>query len=398
MANYNLKPGIYAVGVLNPNLRIFDIIMRAQYGTSYNAYIVQGSEKTALIETVHGRFFDEYIKNIQMVTDISKIDYVVLNHTEPDHSGSLRKLIELGPNIQVVASMAGAKYLGAITNLELNTKIVKDGDTIDLGGKTLTFTPAPFLHWPDSMFTYIPQDKVLFSCDMFGTHYCEPRILDKYISYPHEYDDALKYYFDCIFGPFKPHVVSGMNKVANLETDIICPSHGPVLTEHSIKAVWDKYAAWSASSDKSGKKTVGIIYVSAYGCTGTLAQKAYDIATESGFDAQIFDVSYSDFEEVAALANTCDVLMFGSPTINRDALKPIWDVISSIDAVGCAGKHAAVFGSYGWSGEAVLMLTQRLSALKMKPFGDGFRVNFVPSDTEINAFETFAKDFLANTV
>lgn len=394
MASYQLKDGVHSVGVMNPNLRVFDIIMRTEYGTSYNAYLIQGTEKTALVETVHARFFDEYISNIEQVMDPAKIDYIILNHTEPDHSGSLRALKEKCPNLQVVASMAGAKYLQGITNMELGATVVRDGDSIDLGGKTLKFTAAPFLHWPDSMFTYLEEDKILFSCDMFGCHYCEPRVLDLYVSYPDSYEVALKYYFDAIFGPFRPYVIAGMNKIKDLPVDMICTSHGPVLTEYSIEKVTCQYREWSEPRE-NGQKTAAVFYVSAYGCTRSLAEEAYQYAKDAGFDTHIYNIIECDPCEVAAAANEADILLFGSPTINRDALKPVWDTISGIDAINCKGKPAAVFGSYGWSGEAVGMLCERLSALKLKVYEKGFRANFVPSAEERDNFAEFIKGFLA---
>lgn len=395
MASLKLKEGLTSVGVMNPNLRVFDIIMRTEYGTSYNAYLVKGTEKTALIETVHARFFDEYMSNIEQVIDPAQIDYIILNHTEPDHSGSLRELKLRCPHIQVVASMAGAKYLQGITNLDdLDAKAVKDGDVIDLGGKTLRFTVAPFLHWPDSMFTYLEEDQTLFSCDVFGCHYCEPRVLDKYVSYPDAYETALKYYFDAIFGPFKPYVLSGMAKIGQLPIRMICTSHGPVLTSYSIDKVMRQYHEWSTPQQKA-QKTAAIFYVSAYGCTRSLAEEAEKYARDAGLSVSLFDIIESDPAQVAAAANESDILLFGSPTINKDALKPVWEVISSIDAINCKGKPAAVFGSYGWSGEAVGMLCERLAALKMKVYEKGFRANFVPSGEEREAFAEFIQGFLA---
>lgn len=394
MSVLKVKEGIYSVGVLNPSLRVFDIIMKTEYGTTYNAYLVQGTEKTALIETVHAKYFEEYYENILSVGGIDKIDYLIMNHTEPDHSGSIAALLQKNPNIEIVATNAGIKYAKSIANSDFASRVVKDGDSIDLGGKTLQFTVAPFLHWPDSMFTYLPEDKVLFSCDMFGCHYCEPRMLDLHIVEQEAYEDALLYYYTAIFSPFKPHVLSGMDKIKDLPVDYICTSHGPILTQHSIQVVWDKYKEWSTPRQKPNKQ-VAILYVSAYGFTRSLAQRAEVLAKQAGFDTVLYDIIKVPQQDAAAAANECDALMLGSPTINRDALKPVWDVISSIDAINCQKKPAAVFGSYGWSGEAVGMLKDRLNALRFQVFGEGCRINFKPSDTDMEAFETYVNGFLA---
>ena len=156
-----ITDNIFNVGILNPNVRVADIVVKTDNGTSYNSYIVTGSDKTALIETAHKDYFENYLKNIQEIISISQIDYIIMNHNEPDHSGSISKLIELNPNLTIVTSPAGAIYLKNITNkTDLNIKIVKDGDSLSLGNKTLKFISAPFLHWPDSMFTWLIEEKV----------------------------------------------------------------------------------------------------------------------------------------------------------------------------------------------------------------------------------------------
>ncbi len=212
MASFSVTDKIFGVGVLNPNLRVFDIVMKTEYGTSYNAYLVK-AQKTALIETCHARFFEVFLNNIQERTDLEKLDYIILNHCEPDHSGSLARLLKLAPNAQVIASQAGAIYLKNITNLPgLSVRTVRNGDSLDLGGVTLSFINAPFLHWPDSMFTWAKEERVLFSCDFLGAHFCEPQGFDTDIVYPNAYKSAFAAYYDAIFSPFAPHVRSGLEK------------------------------------------------------------------------------------------------------------------------------------------------------------------------------------------
>ena len=169
---------------------------------------------------------------MEQVCPLDQIDYIILNHCEPDHSGVLAKLRQLCPKAQIYGTAAANLYLKNITNdSQLPFHAVKDGETLDLGGRTLVFRPAPFLHWPDSMFTYCPEEKVLFSCDVFGCHYCEPHTFDYNIAYPDKYETALKYYFDAIFGPFKPYVQKGLAKIADLDYTTVCTSHGPILTQ-----------------------------------------------------------------------------------------------------------------------------------------------------------------------
>ncbi|MDR0406058.1 MAG: FprA family A-type flavoprotein [Clostridiales bacterium] len=392
MSAYKISEGIYAVGVQNPNLRVFDIIMKTEFGTTYNAYLVKGAEKTALIETVHAGFFDEYIDNLKQVCDVNSIDYLILNHCEPDHSGSVGALLNLNPKIEVIASVPGVKYLAAIANMPFKSRAAKDGDTLDLGGRTLTFVSAPFLHWPDSMFTYIESEKTLFSCDFLGAHYCEPRYLDRYIMYPRDYQSAFAYYYNCIFGPFQRFVLAGLAKMDALAVSVVCPSHGPVLTD-LIDDAKEKYRAWSTPKAKA-QKTALVLYVSAYGCTKKLAETADEVLRENGYQTALLNAIETAPETLAEKLNDADVLMLGSPTINRDALKPIWDAVAAIDAVSCKDTPCGVFGSYGWSGEGVPMLAQRLRMLNLKVCGDGFRANFVPNEAELNAMREYTREII----
>ena len=216
MAVSRITDHIFSVGVMNPSLRIFDIVMEAKYGTSYNAYLID-DRKTALVETVHLDYFDEYLNNIGQLTDIGAIDYLIMNHTELDHSGSVLKFLELSPHMTIVCTAAAKKYLSAITNREFNCMVVKDGQELDLGSTKLKFVVAPMLHWPDSMMTYHPADKVLFSCDFLGCHFCEPQVTDDCIKYWEQYQEQFAYYYAGIFGPFKPYVLAGLDKIEGLE-------------------------------------------------------------------------------------------------------------------------------------------------------------------------------------
>lgn len=387
-----LKDNIYSVGVLNPGLRVFDIIMLTKYGTTYNAYLVKG-EKTALIETVHENSFDEYLENIQALVDIKDIDYIILNHTEPDHTGSVRRILEINPNITVISTAPGNKYVSGISNSKISSKIVKHNDTLDLGnGKVLRFIIAPFLHWPDSMFTYLESDKMLFSCDFLGAHYCEPTMMDTKIKYSEQYDEAFKYYFDAIFGPFKKSVLEGLDKIRDLDIDMICTSHGPILTD-KIESAKSKYRSWCEEALKpKDKKKCLILYVSAYGYTKKLADAAYEHLTSSNkYDVKMINVIEEDMSKIKEEIDEADAIMFGSPTINRDALKPIWDVLSCTDAIINRGKPAAVFGSYGWSGEAVPMLKARAESLGLKVVGDGFKTTFNPTEDDIKNMKEYTK-------
>lgn len=391
-----ITDSVYYVGVLNPNLRVFDIIMKTEFGTSYNSYIVKGKEKTALIEASHLSFSDYFVNNIKDVCDITKIDYIILNHNEPDHSGNLVKLVELIPDVTVIVSQAGAIYLKNITNrTDLNIKIVKDNDTLDLGDRVLKFINAPFLHWPDSMFTWDETDGILFSCDFLGAHFCEPQIIDKNITYTESYKKALLDYFNAIFSPFKSYVKNGLEKIKDLPIKYAATSHGPVLTKEGLlDYAIDCYHKWSEPVVNE-KKKIPIFYCSAYGNTEILAEEIKKGIISVIPDAQVntYDIIKNDMSSLSFELNTSDAFCIGSPTLNRDAVAPVWQLLSHVDVISNQNKKCAVFGSYGWSGEAALMIRERLKLLKMNVFENDCRVVFVPSEQEKKSAFEFGKSF-----
>mgnify|MGYP002796874790 FL=1 len=393
MPAIQLGSHLYSVGVANPALRVFDIVMDAPYGTTYNAWLLTG-EKNVLIETVHADFWDEYRANIESVLPLEKIDYLIMQHNEPDHSGSVARLLEVCPNLTVIATVSGKKFLGDITNREMNVQVVKQGDTLDLGeGRVLEFIPAPMLHWADSMFTWCAADKVLFTCDFLGAHFCESTMLDTGIHYTDAYLGQVKHYYECIFGPFKPYVLSGLDKIKDLHPAMVCTCHGPCLTER-YEEICALYRQWSTPVVRENK-LAAVLYCSAYGCTEALAKAAADKLLSLGLDVELIDVTFTPLSESAALANEADLLLVGAPTINRDAPKAIWDVLTSIDAVNCAKKPAAVFGSYGWSGEGPEMLRTRLAQLKFNVPEAPFRVTFTPTQADLEAVAALAEEAAA---
>lgn len=396
LSAFQIKNGIYSIGVLNPNMRIFDIIMRTDYGTSYNSYLIKG-EKTAIIETVHSDFFDEFCENINSITNPSNIDYVIMNHNEPDHSGSLAKLLEISPKIKVVTSKAGSIYLKHITGkMDIEIISVKDGDTIDLGnGKVLRFINAPFLHWPDSMFTWLESEKAAFTCDFLGCHYCEPRMYDKYVSYKNKFANAFKLYYEAIFSPFKPYVLSGLEKLSALDAELVCTSHGPILQKGGfLETAVSKYREWSTKNERLNK-IVPIFYCSAYGNTEKLALRIKDGIKSKLPSAKVetFDLSEADLDGCVKIINDCDAFLIGSPTINKDSVRQIWTLTASIDAINTKGKSCAVFGSFGWSGEAIPMITQRLKSLNLNVFDENFTCRFVPTGERLEEAQEFGTKF-----
>lgn len=390
-----IADNVYYVGVSNPTLRVFDIIMATEYGTTYNSYLVQGSEKTALIDGAHKGFENLFVENVEAITDFKNIDYMVVNHTEPDHSGAIRLVIEHNPDIVVYGTAACLKNLDNIVRMPFNRVAVKDGDTLELGGKTLTFCVSPNIHWPDTMMTYLAEDKILFSCDFLGAHYAEPTMYVHKAYKKDLYEKEFKVYYDAIMGPFAKFVLRALDRIKDLDIALVCPSHGPMIAGDDIKVATDTYRKWATPEEKTDK-TVAIYYVSAYGYTRQMCQYLADKLSAKGIVVSAFDVIKTDAAEIAAHLED-DCLVFGSPTLNRAALKPVLDVISCIDAVSAAGRPYATLGCFGWSGEACAQLNDRCNSIKMKQVGESVRSQFTPTDEIYAQLDTLA-DQIAETI
>ena len=373
-----VNESVKGVGVLDPGLVTFDVVMETKYGTTYNSYFID-ADKKAIIETTKATFRDTYLDKIKQVTDFEDIEYIILNHTEPDHSGNLTYLLDLALNATVVGSRSAINFLKHMVDKDFKSMVVKNGDTIDLGNKTLKFIQAPFLHWPDTMYTYLIEDKMLFTCDSFGCHYCDERMFDDLVD---DFDDSFKYYFDVILKPFSNYMLEAIDKISDLEIDVICPGHGPILRSN-----WQKYVEWSreisAETESSHKDSkVFIAYVSAYGNTKKIAEKiAEGIKMAGDIEVELMDIEHVNIEELEDKVYKSSAFIIGSPTINQNILLPIYKLLAIINPIRNKGKLAGAFGSYGWSGEAVKIIQDNLKNLKLKIYDeDGLKVNFIPYD------------------
>ncbi|MCL2882275.1 MAG: FprA family A-type flavoprotein [Coriobacteriia bacterium] len=394
----SVTPSILVTSVLNPNMRVFDVMMHTEYGTSYNSYVMQGCEKVALIEAAHADFVDAYFEHLDAALDGRTPDYLVLDHTEPDHTGAVAALLERYPDLTVVISRPGALFLKSIVNRDdLDCLIVSDGDTLDLGGRTLQFISAPLLHWPDTMFTYCPEERAVFTCDFLGAHYCEPGIFDTKITYPAAYESAAKHYFDSIMRPFLPSVRDGLGKLRALDLDYACVSHGPILTRGcELDRQIERYGAWSAEAVRD-RLCIPVFYCSAYGNTTALAERvAVGIrAALPEAEVGLYDLVDHDLAEMRALMNASDAFALGTPTINRDALPVVWELLAGIDSINFTKRPVAVFGSYGWSGEGVPRVAEHLASLKATVFEQRLRVKFVPTLEDLASADAFGRAFAA---
>lgn len=382
MKSLKLREHFYWVGIEDPDLRVFDIIMYTEFGTTYNSYVMKAGDKTILFETAKAKYFDSYLEKLREITDIASIDYLVVSHTEPDHAGSVERLLDLNPHLKIISTGCAAGFLKEIVNRDFVSLPVRDGQAMSIGGKTLRFLVVPNLHWPDTMYTYIEEDQILVTCDSFGSHYSFPEVLASRVTDREGYMRATKYYFDCIIGPFKPYMQKALSRVRALDLSMICPGHGPVL-DTGIPFMLDTYEDWCTVVNPNPRKTVIIPYVSAYGYTGELAEQIASGIRDSGdVDVRAYDMVTADQAKVLEELGFADGILLGTPTIVGEALKPIWDLTTSIFAGTHGGKLASAFGSYGWSGEGVPHILERLRQLKMRVV-DGFTVRFKPSSVQL---------------
>ena len=387
MIQEKLKDKIYWVGVKDPDLKVFDIIMETKKGTTYNSYVIN-DEKVAVIDTVKNGFYEEFKENLVSVIGNRDVDYVIVQHTELDHSGTLIKLINDYPNAKIVGTKAAITYLKNILNRDFD--YIEAREEINLGEITLKFITAPNLHWPDTMFTYIKERSLLFTCDFTGSHYCPEGTITS--SLDEDYFVEMKYYFDCIMGPFKRFVLMGLDKIKNLEIDCIATSHGPVHMRN-IEKILEHYREWATEEPIDNKK-VEIFYISAYGNTEEMANFLKRKVEEKGYKAGITEITSSSLEECVSKIEKAKGFMIGSPTINQDAVKPSWDLLSVVNPIINRGKAALAFGSFGWSGEGVKMLTSRLKDLKFKVVDPGISFCFVPSEEDYKDAEETVNSFL----
>lgn len=387
MRSLELRKNFYWTGIVDDTLRVFDIIMYTEFGTSYNSYVLKAGDKTILFETAKAKFFDEYLEKLKEITEIDHIDYIVVNHTEPDHAGSVERLLEINPGLKIIGTGCAINFLKEIVNGEFTSIIVKDNQELKIGDKTLKFLCVPNLHWPDTMYTYIEEEQILVTCDSFGSHYGFHDVLRSKVTDEEGYMRATKYYFDCIIGPFKPFMLKALARVRELDVTMICTGHGPVLDSH-IPELLDIYEEWCTVVNPNPKKTVIIPYVSAYGYTKMLAEKIAEGIKASGeIDVRSYDMVEADQAKVLEELGFADGILFGTPTIVGEALKPIWDLTTSIFAGTHGGKLASAFGSYGWSGEGVPHIVERLKQLRMN-VTEGFRVKFKPGEENLmDAFD-----------
>ena len=382
-----LAPGVHWVGALDPHLRNFDIILKTANGTTYNSYVVRGDNGVAVIDTVKESFADVFFQRLESVASYGEITTIVLNHLEPDHSGALPELLKRAPQAKVYLSSRAQMMLKALlkpTGEKPPEYIpVTTDDTVDLGGRTLRFLHTPYLHWPDTQCTYLAGDGILFSGDVFGCHFCDERLFNDQVG---DFRFSFEYYYAHIMRPFRENVLDALALIEPLNLRLIAPAHGPIL-RHLPRDYVQRYRELAMPrlfNEARSEKTLVVFYISAYGNTRHMAEAlAAGADGIGGVRVSLYDLEGGEAGIFTDLVEEADGLAFGSPTINGDAVKPIWDLLSSLTTVNVKGKLGAAFGSYGWSGEAVRLIEDRLRGLKLRVPVEGLRLKLVPDEKEL---------------
>ena len=384
-----IKEGVYAVGAIDWDERHFHgYTYVTKRGVTYNSYLII-DEKITLIDGVRAGFEKEWFDNIKEIVDPAKIDTVIINHIEPDHSGSLPELLKICPEAKFYGTEKARtgllKYYGFQAK---NWTSVKPDTKVNIGKRTIEFISAAMIHWPDSMFSYSAYDKILFPNDAFGQHYATDKVFDDEVDYAAIMEE-LKDYYANILWPFGMLVDNKLAAIAklNLQIDFICPSHGLVWRKY-IKEIWDKYVYWSKNSCEN---KIAIVFETMWTSTEMMAKKIAEGIASEGLEVVVFDVTKTTRTEIAAYMLDAKGWVFGSSTHDGEMLPVLAGFFEFLKGSKAKGRKAFAFGSYGWSGEAVDLIANEMS--KVAEFGAPLKVIFKPTDEELKKCFEAGKEF-----
>ncbi len=360
-------------------------------GSSYNSYLIK-DEKNVLIDTVWGPFAKEFIANLKKEIELDKIDYIIANHAETDHSGALPYLMKEIPDTPIYCTSSGAKILKGHYHQDWNFIEVKTGDTLDIGSAQLTFVEARMLHWPDTMFTYMSGENILFSNDAFGQHYASELMYNDLVDQAELFQEAIKYYAN-ILTPFSPMVTKKIQEVVGMQLplNMIAPSHGIIWRDNPAQII-EKYLQWA---DGYAENQITIVYDTMWNGTRRMAE-----AIAAGIKAQnadvavkLFNAAHTDKNDIITEIFKSRAVLAGSATINRGILSAISGILEMMKGLGFKNKKAAAFGTYGWSGESVAIIEKWLQEGKFEVVQPGIREQWNPDDEAIERCIAFGKSF-----
>jgi flavorubredoxin len=381
-----IKPNIYAVGAIDWDRRLFDELIPLPEGTTYNAYVVKGSDKTALLDTVDPTKTDVLMDNLTSL-GFDDIDYVVSHHAEQDHSGSIPDILMLYPQAKVVTNTKCKTMLIDLLQVEEDRFLtIADGQTLSLGDKTLQFFDIPWVHWPETMCTYLQEDRVLFPCDFFGSHLAASRLFVE--DEPLVYESAKRYYAE-IMMPFRPAIKKNMEKIGKLKIDMIAPSHGPVYDKPEF--ILNAYKDWVSDSVKN---EVVLAYISMHGSTRQMVEHLSKALIERGITVRLFNLAATDLGKLAIALVDAATIVLGSPTVLVGAHPKTAYAAFVANALRPKTKFASIIGSFGWTGKMVEQLTGLIANLKVEVI-EPVIAKGLPKDEDFAALDKLADQILA---
>ncbi|MCK9308863.1 MAG: FprA family A-type flavoprotein [Candidatus Cloacimonetes bacterium] len=359
MKTRKIRDGIYSVGVQDWGRRLFDSLIPLPDGTSYNSYLIQGSEKTAIIDTVDPEFAETYLENLE---GLKKLDYIITLHSEQDHSGSIPMLLERFPNAAIICSPKAKDLL--VEHLLLDPdkiRTMEDNETISLGNKSLRFIYTPWVHWPETMVAYMKEERILFSCDFLGSHAASTELYDN--GDPAILEAAKRYYGE-IMMPFRSMIRGNLKKLQGLDFDLIAPSHGPIWNHpETILAAYEDWA-----SDNVQNKVV-IPFISMHGSTAKMVNYLCDELAQRGVKVELFDLAVTDIGKLAMALVDAATIVIGTPTVHVGPHPIVANAVMLANAIKPKARFAAVIGSYGWATQVVERILPMVSNLKVEVLG-----------------------------
>lgn len=382
MKAIEVKKGIYWVGAVDWSLRSFHGYTTKR-GSTYNAYLII-DDKITLVDTVKAPFAAEMISRIKSIVDPSKIDYIVSNHVEMDHSGAITDVLALAPNAKVVTSAPqGVKGLTAHYG-EMDFMPVKSGDTLSLGSRTLSFVPTPMLHWPDNMVTYCPEEKILFSNDAFGQHYASGGRFDDEEPLGDVLHEARTYYANIVM-PYSVQAAGAVKAAEGFDIELIAPSHGVMWRSH-IAEIIEEYKKWS--SLKMNKEAV-VVFDSMWHSTEKMAKTIVEAFASKGYNTKLCDLKAWDNSEVINEILTAEYIAVGSPTLNNQMLPTVASFLTYLKGLAPknSGKKAFAFGSYGWGGQSIGLVEKELADCGFEIALEKQRIQYIPSQESLDELE-----------
>jgi flavorubredoxin len=379
MTTVVLKEGVNWVGVVDWNIRDFHGYVTKR-GSTYNAYLIS-DEKTALIDTVRSNFSNELIDHITELTSLEKIDYIIINHVEMDHSSSLPIIAKLAKNAKIIASQRGKDALIEHYGAEFNrVETVKTGDELKLGKRTLRFIEAPMLHWPDSMFTYLVEDKILMPNDAFGQHFASSGRFDDEVNECALFEEAMTYYANILM-PFAPLITRKIQEVAQMgiPIDIVAPSHGVIWRKNPSKII-NAYLGWSSGAAK--QKAV-VVFDTMWGSTDKMARAIADGINGGGIEVKLLKLRATDNTDVVTEILDAKAVAVGSPTLNSQMFPTVGSFLTYVTGLKPKGKIWAFFGSYGWGGGAVRGMVEMAKKAGFEVYEPAIEIKYVPDEEDL---------------